>query len=209
MYIMRRMAHVAGLAGIDHAAKATKVVQDAGVPASLWVGGVGAVPGTVAWSVIVDSFAQWAEYTERLAADTAYNSIATEGREFIDSFEPDELMQVVHEQLSLQLNQRHHVVQQRSHSRPTIGGVCFAVGVSLSLFLGYHVRFTHHPKASPAVRPTVIMAIGCSRAKRSISDSFNVSAHEDFSSVWSGRSVAAGADVTNGCTRLIIVFFLV
>lgn len=96
MYIMRRMAQVAGLAGVEHATNATRVVQDAGVPVSFWVGGLGAVPGTVAWTVPLESFAQWADYTERLAADAAYNQVSREGADLILSFEPDQLFQLVH-----------------------------------------------------------------------------------------------------------------
>lgn len=96
MYIMRRRAIMAGLAGLEHATKVTGVVQDAGVPVSLWVGGVGTVPGSVAWSVPVDSVARWAAHHDALLADEAYLAAVAEGQGLVESMEADELMQLAH-----------------------------------------------------------------------------------------------------------------
>ena len=96
MYIMRRRAIVAGLAGLEYATTITEVVQAAGVPVSMWIGGVGTVPGSVAWSVPVESVAQWAAYSDALLADATYRERSAVGREFIESMEADELMQIVH-----------------------------------------------------------------------------------------------------------------
>ena len=69
MYIMRRMGHTEGMDGVEKAAEVTEIVQNAGVPVSLWVASLGSVPGTVAWSVPVETFAEWADYADKMVAD--------------------------------------------------------------------------------------------------------------------------------------------
>ncbi len=96
MYIVRRMGHTQGMQGIEKAVEVTQIVQQAGMPVSLWVGGPGLVPGTVAWSVPVESFAQWAAYTDTLAADAAYTAFARENVGTILFTEPDVLSEIVH-----------------------------------------------------------------------------------------------------------------
>ena len=96
MYIMRRRATVKGLAGLDHAQKVTGVVQDAGIPVALWVGGPGTTPGTVAWTVPVESLAEWGALNQKLMADAAYQSASMAGQDLIESFEVDELHQIMH-----------------------------------------------------------------------------------------------------------------
>lgn len=99
MYIVRRSAQVAGFPGLDWAVMITKVVQDAGVPASLWVGGPGTVPGSVSWSVPVDSFAGWAALNEQLMADAAYRDAGAAGRDVVLGYQPDSMLEVVHGQI--------------------------------------------------------------------------------------------------------------
>jgi hypothetical protein len=96
MYMMRRMAHVDGLEGIEKAVEATQIVQNAGVPASFWVAGPGSVPGSVAWSVGVETFAQWADYTDKLAADAAYLDFSRKNVGTIVMTQADRLSQVVY-----------------------------------------------------------------------------------------------------------------
>ncbi len=96
MYIMRRMGHVEGLEGIEKAAEVTQIVQNAGVPVSLWVGGLGSVPGTVAWSVGVETFAQWADYADKMTADAAFADFARNNVGAIALTEADILSEVVH-----------------------------------------------------------------------------------------------------------------
>lgn len=96
MYIARRALRVAGFAGLDWATKITRVVQDAGVPASLWMGGPGSLPGSVAWSVPVDSIAEWADHTGRLMEDGAYRDASAAGRDVVVEYQPDQLIQIVH-----------------------------------------------------------------------------------------------------------------
>jgi hypothetical protein len=96
MYIMRRMGHVEGIDGIEKAVEVTQIVQNAGLPASLWVAGPGSVPGTVAWSVGVETFEQWADYTDKLAADAAYADFARKNVGTITMAQADTLSEVVH-----------------------------------------------------------------------------------------------------------------
>ncbi len=96
MYIMRRLGHVEGLEGIEKAVEATQIVQNAGVPASLWVAGLGAVPGSIGWSVGLETFAQWADYTDKLTADAAYGEFARNNVGAITMTEPDTLAEVVY-----------------------------------------------------------------------------------------------------------------
>lgn len=99
MYITRRMAQVAGLDGLDWGRRITEAVQAAGVDASFWVGGPGTVPGTVAWSVVVDDFADWFSRSERVLADPEYQRLAREGRDLIMAIEPDVTLEIVHGEL--------------------------------------------------------------------------------------------------------------
>ena len=96
MYITQRRAQMAGIPGLEWATQMTKVVHGAGVPASLWFGGPGTVPGSVVWSVLVDSFAEWADITARLLEDPEYRRMSTEGRELLVGLDDDRMLQLVH-----------------------------------------------------------------------------------------------------------------
>lgn len=99
MYIMRRSARVAGITGIEWATEVTGVVHAAGIDASLWVGGPGSVPGTVAWSAVVEGFADWMAQTAPLMADPAYREVSARGRDLIVDIEPDVALRLVHGEL--------------------------------------------------------------------------------------------------------------
>jgi len=99
MYVMRRTAHAIGMEGIEKAVEVTQIVQNAGVPASLWVAGPGSLPGNVVWSVGLDTFAQWAGYMDTLAADAAYGDFAQKNVDTIVVTEPDVLSEIVHGEL--------------------------------------------------------------------------------------------------------------
>lgn len=96
MYIMRRMGHTEGMEGIEKAAEVTQIVQNAGVPVSLWAASLGLVPGTVAWSVPVETFAEWADYTDKMAADAAFADFAQKNVGAITLTEADILSEVVY-----------------------------------------------------------------------------------------------------------------
>ena len=132
MYIMRRIAHVEGLQGIEKAVEATQVVQNAGVPASLWVGGPGSVPGTVAWSVGVETFAQWAGYTDTLAADAAYGDFARKHVGTIVVTEADSLGEVVYGEIQGQSEVGDYIgsLEAVVHSDRAADAAAFAVEVA-------------------------------------------------------------------------------
>ena len=100
MYIARRMAQLSGMGGMQWAIDITKAIQDGGNMTSLWAGGPGMPVNTVAWSTMVDSFAAYVEFSDGLAANAAFMELAAQGREHIDTFETDVLMQVVHGELT-------------------------------------------------------------------------------------------------------------
>ncbi len=100
MYITRRMARVTGLAGMDWASEIAKVVQAAGGMTSLWAGGPGSVPGTVAWSSFVDSYAAMVEANEKLMANADYTKLLAQAGQHVASIEPDILMQIIHGEIT-------------------------------------------------------------------------------------------------------------
>lgn len=132
MYIVRRAAHVAGLAGFEWARQVTQVVQDAGVPVSLWMGGPGTVPGSVAWSVMVDSVEQWFTMTEPLLADPAYQQASAAGRDVIIGFERDRLIEVVHGAIDgpTEVGGYLGVIEATTHPDRTAEAGAFAVEVA-------------------------------------------------------------------------------
>lgn len=100
MYITRRMARVNGRAGMEWAAQITQVVQAAGGRTSLWAGGPGSMPGTVAWSSLVDSFAAMVAQTDRLSENSDYLALLAQASQHVASLEADTMMQVVHGEIS-------------------------------------------------------------------------------------------------------------
>ena len=132
MYITQRRAQVAGVAGLDWAMRMTKAVHDAGVPASLWFGGPGTVPGSVAWSVIVDSFADWAGHTARLLEDSEYRRLSAEGREVLNGLEYDRMLELVHGTIDAPTEVGGYVgvVEATVHPDRSIDAAAFAVEVA-------------------------------------------------------------------------------
>lgn len=132
MYIMRRAAQVSGLAGIEWAQRATQVVQDAGLPASLWVGGPGSVPGSVAWSAIVDSFEQWFALSEPLMTNEAYHQVSAEGRDLVVAFERDRMVQIVHGEIDgpTEVGGYLGVVEGVTHPDRSLEAIGFAVEIA-------------------------------------------------------------------------------
>jgi hypothetical protein len=100
MYITRRMGRVAGMGGMQWAIDITKAVQEAGGMTSLWAGGPGSTPGTVAWSSMVDSFAAMVEFQDAITASPAYQALLAKAGDHVVSIEPDTLMQVVHGEIT-------------------------------------------------------------------------------------------------------------
>lgn len=132
MYIARRALRVAGFQGLDWATSITRVVQDAGVPASLWMGGPGTLPGSVAWSVPVGSFAEWADHTGRLMEDGAYREAAVAGRDVVVEYEPDQLIQVVHGEPTGQVEVGAYLgaIEATVHPDRTLEAMAFAVEIA-------------------------------------------------------------------------------
>jgi hypothetical protein len=96
MYIAQRRALVRGMAGIGWAQEITKVVQDAGLATSLWAGGPGTVPGSVAWSTFVESLAELSDAVDSLMANTEYARLADAGRDHVQEMAMDRALRVVH-----------------------------------------------------------------------------------------------------------------
>ncbi len=129
---MRRMAHVEGLAGIETAVAATGVVQGAGVPASLWVAGPGSVPGSVAWSVAVESFAEWASYTDKLAADAAYNAFSRENVGSLTMTVADTLAEIVYGEIAGQSEVGDYIGSMEATINPGNGPAAAAFAVEVA-----------------------------------------------------------------------------
>lgn len=132
MYIVRRAAQVAGLAGLEWATAVTKVVQDAGVPASLWMGGPGAMPGGVVWSVPVDSYVGWFEITEQLLANPDYQAVVAGGRDVVMAFEADRMLQVVHGEVdgAAEVGQFVGAIEGQSHPERQLEAMAFAAEIT-------------------------------------------------------------------------------
>jgi hypothetical protein len=90
------MARVIGMDGMQWAAEITKAVQQAGGMTSLWAGGPGSVPGTVAWSSLVDSFASLEQMGDALLGSADYVSLLAQAGQHVASIEPDVMMEIVH-----------------------------------------------------------------------------------------------------------------
>jgi hypothetical protein len=132
MFIVRRAAQVAGLEGLEWARSVTQVVQDAGVPVSLWMGGLGAVPGSVAWSVPVASIAEWVGYSDRLLADAAYRGVVAGGREAVIEFQPDQMMELIHGEISAPTEVGGFIgaVEATVHPDRSVDAAMFAIEVA-------------------------------------------------------------------------------
>jgi hypothetical protein len=132
MYIMRRMGHVQGLDGIAKAVEATQVVQGAGMPVSLWVAGPGSVPGSVGWSVTVESFAQLADYTDKLTADSAYADFTRKNAGAIVLSQADTLSQVIHGDIQGQAAVGDYIASLEAVIHPDRGADAWAFAVEVA-----------------------------------------------------------------------------
>jgi hypothetical protein len=132
MYIMRRMGHTEGMEGIEKAAEVTQIVQNAGVPVSLWVAGLGSVPGTVVWSVGVETFAQWADYSDKMAADAAFADFARKNVGAITLTEADILSEVVHGEIQGGSEVGDYIgsIEAVAHPDRAVDAAAFAVQVA-------------------------------------------------------------------------------
>jgi hypothetical protein len=100
MYIQRRRARINSMAGMQWATDIATTVQAAGGRTSLWAGGPGSTLGTMAWSSLVDSFAELTEMNEQLMANDDYLALLGQAGQHLDSTEPDTLMEVIHGEIA-------------------------------------------------------------------------------------------------------------
>lgn len=181
MFITRRMGQVHGLEGLDWGRRITEVVQAAGIDVSYWVGGPGTVPGSVAWSVPVDGYAEWFAITEQLMGDADYQRLASEGRDHIQAMEPDVTLEIVHGELGPRAEVGQFVGSIQATVHPDRGAAAgeFAVRITdaWSNTTGRQAIATRHGAGSSGViewlaRYEDAAAIDEANAKVAVSESY-------------------------------------
>lgn len=168
MYIAQRLGQVRGPAGGAWALEITQAVQAAGVPASLWQGGPGTVPGSVGWSTMVTSMAELHGYLGALEGDAKYLELAQAGQDHVESMQADRLLQIVHGEIT---------------ERTPVGGVVGMVTANINPGHGNDARTWAPTVADAWTSATGVPAVVASNAAGDMGEIHWIVAFADASAV--------------------------